>query len=344
MNGSRSRSAFTLIELLVVIAIIAILVALLLPAVQQAREAARRSSCKNNLKQIGLALHNYHDTYNVLPPGYVDMQSNSNNNWTSSNDNDGHWSWTAMILPQMEQSGLYDLLNVGNTPASQAINTHRAEFQGFQAAFNCPSDGGKPRVHDPGPDPGYAIDNQPGSGGANTGLPITNYVGSNNIAAVRQRKATNPRIGTTGAIGAFYRDSRVGFNDILDGTSNTILVGERAWRLGGQRMSAGTLLAVRDANGTGPSSQDSAVAWNQGIMSIVGSVRYPINPPLTGANTDRSQAYSSRHDGGAQFLLADGSVRFISENVNLSNDGSWDTNSVLENLVGIDDTEVVGEF
>lgn len=109
-------------------------------------------------------------------------------------------------------------------------------------------------------------------------------------------------------------------------------------------MSAGTLLAVRDANGNGPSAQDNGASWNQGFMTIAGSVRYPINVALTGANTDRSQAFSSRHAGGAQFVLGDGSVRFISENVDLQNDGAWDTNSVLERLVGIDDGDVVGEF
>ena len=97
---------FTLIELLVVIAIIAILVALLLPAVQQAREAARRSSCKNNLKQIGLALHNYHDVHNVLPPGYL-RYANSASTWSGPG-----WGWGVMILPQIEMTGMYDALRI----------------------------------------------------------------------------------------------------------------------------------------------------------------------------------------------------------------------------------------
>ncbi|MBR9800775.1 DUF1559 domain-containing protein, partial [bacterium] len=106
-TSSRNRYAFTLIELLVVIAIIAILVALLLPAVQQAREAARRSSCKNNLKQLGLAIHNYHDTHGVFPPGYIDGDGITNGGTGQSGGNDNGYSWQAMILPMIEQSALY---------------------------------------------------------------------------------------------------------------------------------------------------------------------------------------------------------------------------------------------
>src|SRR5689334_25410189 len=103
------RRAFTLIELLVVIAIIAVLIALLLPAVQQAREAARRTQCKNNLKQIGLALHNYHDTFRLFPPGYVDR--NGNPNLTPDNDLGPGWGWAAFLLPYIDQSPLYSPIN-----------------------------------------------------------------------------------------------------------------------------------------------------------------------------------------------------------------------------------------
>ena len=332
------RRGFTLIELLVVIAIIAILVALLLPAVQQAREAARRSTCKNNLKQIGLALHNYHDTYNTLPPGYVDQRGSGG----TILDNQGHWAWSAMILPFVEQGALYDTLAISNTTASTRMTLSQTAMQQTYDVFLCPSDAGAPRTHDPAVDPGYAIDNN--TPNANRGLPVTNYILVTNIANVRIGKATNPRVGTTGSIGAFYRDSRVNFRDITDGLSNTLLIGERVWRMGNVRMSAGTLLAVRDANGNGPSANDNGASWNQGWVSLAGSVRYPINVALTAVSTERNMAFSSHHKGGAQFVLGDGGVRFISENVNLDNDAAWDTNSTLERLVGIADGFVVGEF
>src|SRR6478609_9116964 len=105
----KERRAFTLIELLVVIAIIAVLIALLLPAVQQAREAARRTQCRNNLKQIGLALHNYHDAYQLFPPGYVDR--NGNPDLTPDNDLGPGWGWASFILPQLDQGNVYNQIN-----------------------------------------------------------------------------------------------------------------------------------------------------------------------------------------------------------------------------------------
>src|SRR5712672_3144627 len=103
----RSKRGFTLIELLVVIAIIAVLIALLLPAVQQAREAARRTQCKNNLKQLGLALHGYHDAFQVFPPGYVAGSPFKD----GETDTSPGWGWPAMILPQFEQGALHDSIN-----------------------------------------------------------------------------------------------------------------------------------------------------------------------------------------------------------------------------------------
>jgi len=343
LKARESRRGFTLIELLVVIAIIAVLIALLLPAVQQAREAARRSQCKNNLKQIGLALHNYHDVFNTFPPGYVDLRGAG-----GVPDNHGHWAWSAMILPQLEQSALYDLIDVSRARPSAAMTANQVAMQQKLSVFRCPSDSG-PDLHNAATEPGagYAISNLSGT---NCGLPVSNYIGSNNIANVRRLRASNSKVGTTGAIGVFYRDSKVGFKDMTDGTSNTVLVGERAYMLGGKTMAAGTLLATRDANGQGPSAQSYAadpaapVNWNQGLMTITGAVRWPINPVLPGVNTEYSQSYSSNHTGGVHFLLGDGSVRFLSENIDHKNDAAWDVNSVLEALVGISDGVPIGEF
>src|SRR4051812_18590026 len=140
---SRRRRAFTLIELLVVIAIIAILIALLLPAVQQAREAARRTQCRNNLKQIGLALHNYHDAANTIPPGYIGTQAVPNVTGQSLN-----YGWATFILPFMDQSPLYNTIGSGFsgpnavTFASSTISASSAAYQTVLPAFRCPSDTG----------------------------------------------------------------------------------------------------------------------------------------------------------------------------------------------------------
>lgn len=336
-----TNKGFTLIELLVVIAIIAILVALLLPAVQQAREAARRSSCKNNLKQLGLAMHNYHDVYKAFPPGYVDERGNGK----TIADNDGHWAWSAFILPMVELSPLYDQLQVGNVSASQNMSLNKKSMQQSQPAFTCPSDAGAPKFHSTSTAPGYAIETNPGN--ANSGLPVANYIACNNTTNVRINPNTGAgNDGTKGAVGVFYRDSSTRFRDISDGTSNTLLIGERPYKHSGQVMKAGTLLAVRDANGNGPSAQDNGPSWNQGAITIMGHVRDGINPILTTANSSRNGNFGSKHQGGAQFVMCDGSVRFISENIDNDQESAapYLIDSTLEALMGIADNQVVGEF
>jgi len=345
MSGSQrhgARHGFTLIELLVVIAIIAILVALLLPAVQQAREAARRSSCKNNLKQIGLAMHNYHDVFNVLPPGYVDERGSGV--WTADNDNHGHWTWSAFILPYVEQGPLYDQLRPGNVKALQAMIANTAAMQKRQSIFVCPSDSGTPKFHtlagsklvngdDSGDDPEY-------------GLGITTYIVSNNIANVRAGRNTgNPLQGTDGAVGAFFRDSNINFKDITDGLTNTFLVGERAYRLGTSVMGAGVLYAIRDDQGEGPYSGNTGVSggWGEGWKTTAGSAYVNINT-RGAATSDNSQGFSSHHKGGAQFVMGDGSVRFISENIDGEHRSGTTPTSTFKRLVHISDGNVIGEF
>jgi prepilin-type N-terminal cleavage/methylation domain-containing protein len=340
---SRERG-FTLIELLVVIAIIATLVAILLPAVQQAREAARRSTCKNNLKQLGIAMHNYHDTFNVFPPCYVDMRATN----AAYPDNKGHWAWSAFILPFMEQGSLYDTLRVGNLTASEAIQANLTAMQTPIPSFRCPSDPG-PSVHSTSDAPGYAIEESTTATGR--GLPVSNYVVANNTTNVRQNRSSTGTDGTTGATGMFFRDSNTRMANITDGLSNTIMIGERTYIHGGKLMKAGTLHAVRnDGNGAtsyGPAAQDSGQgAWNHGLMTIAFHVRDGINPVLSGPDTSRSGNLSSAHKGGAQVTLGDGSVRFIGENIwNLQETAApYPINSTLESLVGIRDGNVIGEF
>lgn len=330
---NQNRRAFTLIELLVVIAIIAILIALLLPAVQQAREAARRTQCKNNLKQLGIAMHNYHDVFNTLPPAYVQA---------TVADNKGHWAWSAFLLPYLDQAPLFNTLNVNGQLPSAAMQASQRAMQTQLAAFDCPSDNG-PQVHDAALDAGYAIEEATTTN--NLGLALVNYVVSNNTSAPRQagRPGTD---GSVAASGAFYRNSRINFAAIVDGSSNTILAGERAWYSGSVRMSAGTGYAVRDANAGGPAAQDVNPLWNQGLMTIAGTTKWGINPVLSGPNIENCAAYSSQHTGGAHFLMGDGTVRFISENIqnNFETTPPATINSTFEALGGIADGYVIGEF
>lgn len=330
-------SGFTLVELLVVIAIIGVLIGLLLPAVQAARESARRTMCNNNLKQIGLALHNYHDARRAFPQAYkVETIA-------TPFDNMGYWSWAALITPYMELQTTYDTLRVGTTDPSASLAANQSAFLAPVPAFRCPSDVG-PALHDVGIDPGWGIVSGASTSSTNTGLPVTNYVGNNNQALIRLHAPTNPSNGTTGAIGVFFRDKAIGIKDILDGTSKTLLAGERSYTLGKHRMAAGTLWAVRDADGGGPASNTTPPGphfWGQGLMTITFSIWHSINPVLTHSNASNElrQSPSSLHPGGAQFLMADGSTEFLRETIDCDTvaTSSGTVNSALEALAGIND-------
>ncbi len=341
------RSAFTLIELLVVIAIIATLVAILLPAVQQAREAARRSTCKNNLKQLGIALHNYHDTYNTLPPGHVLDPL--------SGDDQGHWIWSAMILPFVEQGGLYDALRVGNLPASQSLAMNTSIMQQTIPVFRCPSDAG-PSVFTTAR-LGYTFDAVPASGTTvnDVGVTVTNYVLNNNVAYQRSRPATTPTSGISGATGPFWENSKCRFADITDGPSNTFLAGERAYLVHNENAYAAMLLAIRGnlAAGQGPTAFDKSgnTASNQGMYSYSSTTYFGINPIISifaSGDQDYVRAgYSSQHQGGSQFLMGDGAVVFISQNIDNSGYGATPNgiiDSTFEYLAGISDGKIVGSY
>jgi len=327
----RRRSGFTLIELLVVIAIIAILVALLLPAVQQAREAARRSSCKNNLKQIGLALHNYHDTHRVFPPGFVREYGSANANDDSADDESeqGNWAWGAFILPFMEEASIADALQIGPTTCAEAMadaNKSPVLRQPIDS-FLCPSDANS------GVSP-HRFKDHTGGDHASPSMALTNYLAVNHQDNTRRAQT-----------GMFGMDSKVQMRDVVDGTSNSLMVGERTYRLrnGAEGTDAGNsdnIQGVLNSNaGCLYCTRGTRENSSKGICDVLGSAAAPINGPKSVSfgylHSVSARSFSSSHKGGAQFILADGSVRFLSENL---------SQQTYRDLVRIDDGRVIGEF
>lgn len=340
-----ARRGFTLIELLVVIAIIAVLIALLLPAVQQAREAARRSQCQNNLKQIGLALHNYHDTHGTFPIGCPrDFDAGPLGLVFGTEGTNGMWSWGTAMLPYIEQGAVYDQVQMSRLLPFQAAADPEilTVMQQALSVFRCPSD--------PGPD--LNTFRQVGNGGGGdadctTGcvaLATANYIGTNDSYDIQRTHGANPATATgrpwNGMFGSSIRVPPRRIGQITDGTSNTLLVGERAYTLGGRN---GTFTAgagvVYMTNG------DSERANQQGLVYTMGAGRFPINCTHT---PDCSRGFSSAHVGGALFVLGDGSVKFISENID--HEPGTDTiasptmDSVYERLIAVADGLPVGEF
>lgn len=321
------RRGFTLIELLVVIAIIAILVALLLPAVQQAREAARRSQCKSNLKQIGIALHNYHDVFRILPPGTVPRRTGSNNNRVRANYES--WGWSALILPYIDQAPLADELNLSGRTlhevlvAAQAAGNLNETFPAI-AAYQCPSDTTGPRLQN-----GMRRFHFNGLALPNNSWrpPTLNYPGSTggvsgDLRAPRQQNHRPP-------LGIFYNGSKVKFRDVTDGTSNTFMVGERERRCG-----AGVWLGARNPDGNGTHGNDYHIA----------RVRMVLNDPVNSGNDRCTDGFSSVHVGGAHFLLVDGAVKFISENIDHNNAGAGENQNAGVNLNSIANRELFGTY
>ena len=277
----RRRRAFTLIELLVVISIIAVLIALLLPAVQAAREAARRGQCVNNLKQIGLALANYEQAQKVLPPGYV------SNFDAAGNDTGPGWGWAAMVLPQMEQPGLFNAVNFNLAVEAPANATARLVTL---SAFLCPTD----------PTPAiFTAMRRDLNTGASTGnlcqLAPANYVGVNGLSEP----------GPDGE-GAFFRDSQVALRDVTDGTSQTIFIGERSLLLGGATTWAGAVTgAVLYPSGNGVGRFVTELA--PGL--VLGHVGERVGPG--DKNSEVNQFYSLHNGQGVNFLFGDGHVGFL---------------------------------
>jgi len=341
---SKSRNGFTLIELLVVIAIIAILVALLLPAVQQAREAARRSSCKNNLKQFGLAMHNYHDVHRVFPPGFVHQPT--------APTHSPNWGWGSHLLPFVEQAALSDTLQVGDIHLGDALSDTsagglRSMLQTPLTSYRCPSDPA-PSVSDKG---GV----RDGTGAWGVDMAVSNYVASNGAHGRVAGAAYVVNDDTTSGP-VFYANSKTKMRDITDGTSNTILLGERTWVLnnpGGNQLTCNAALVFGNRVQTSGSGAINNVVAETWASQQFGSGSAAINSTATGTlgqggsgnygDGHCRHGYSSQHKGGAQFVMVDGSVRFISENISHTPDEDFDS-TTFEKLLSRNDGQVVGEF
>jgi len=321
MDCSRSRRGFTLIELLVVIAIIAVLIALLLPAVQSAREAARRAQCVNNLKQIGIGMHNYLSAVGVFPPGRI------NTHIAGLGD---CWGAYAQLLPYMEQKPIYDAFNFSLAPDSDPSNTTGAAM--FISSFLCPSDGNLTQ--------------------AQTGYAMHNYLLNVGTTYTVVQTPAAPLTGKPN--GVFYENSNVGPAMISDGLSGTVAVSETIRSdptLGATSLLNGFVITGNNAT-TGPPITDDTSYQSQCLTSTPpgfqvtrgskwfygapghsmynhlrtpddknydcrGGLPHSIRSDPMWSYLSLNITARSRHPGGVNSLMADGSVHFIKDSINL---------------------------
>jgi prepilin-type N-terminal cleavage/methylation domain-containing protein len=358
--NSKARNGFTLVELLVVIAIIGVMVGLLLPAVQAAREAARRMQCGNNLKQIGLGMHNYHSAFNAFPPGY---QYQTNVNATGITGPNGlypsgpmaatgshrsQWSWGAFILPFIEQTAMFERLRVNDLRIGHALvptgtNSRLTDIQTSIPTFVCPSDVGPLLV---------TVNGILDANNNRQSVAKSNYVGVNTTRRWHSAgRMSGPDLaapshwglpaatgngspnGDNAPNGMFIRDRQFSFKDVTDGSSNTLMIGERAYEY-----AIPTGLAVcRAGHIFGESVENEQLTIHRTLGTLVES----INATTTG---ECVRGFSSVHEGGLHFLLVDGSVRFITESIEHDPRivGSlYPVDSVLERLAARNDGEFV---
>lgn len=310
-HSTAHSNGFTLVELLVVIAIIGILIALLLPAVQSAREAARRTKCTNNMKNIALGLHLYHDQHKVLPPGYH-----------MANTPEEMFGWHVFILPFVEQAALYEQLDIEGRPLTQLLSNRRdiPLVQQRLEIYRCPSDSTPnllPRMLEGFP-AATAVPNCSVNGNANNGRHFlgrgapsgfepgtANYFGNRGFNDVH----SNNRDDNYKREGVLYNHYSHSLGDVEDGTSNTFMVGERD-----EKCFAGTWVGSRNPPGSG--------MW--GSWHVLGRVSLKLNHPISCNHDTCTEGFSSAHPGGGFFAFCDGSVRFISESIEFSNGGLSD--------------------
>ena len=317
MRMRSRRPAFTFIELLIVIAIVAVLVGLMLPAVQRVREAAARAKCQNNLKQIGLALHNYHAANDRFPPGFVSELANPNWTYTIGNTNSypdelgPGWSFFALILPYVEQNGLYNCINL-KLPITHPSNA--AARQTTVLLYLCPSDTG-PRLIRATTcgDPPIAV---------NTPALITEEAVCSYVGCLGGGNATDPNYGAyenQPFNGVFHRNSRISFADITDGTSNTIGIGERMSRFVESSwvgVIPGQHLVYNQSKPPSPNFKSTlgpCQNWRPPITAVLVHARSGA-PNATDASP---AAFFGPHPAGCVFLNMDGSTRLIPDSIGL---------------------------
>ena len=338
---SPHRTGFTLVELLVVIAIIGVLVALLLPAVQAAREAARRSQCSNNLRQMGLAFQNYHASQNHIASGWLE-DYNPTRSARKSN-----FLWSAVILPYVEQAALhsqldFDQQSTAGTPggAVDNIDLIGTELPGYR----CPSDQIEANST-----------SVVGNGGFTPAIPsvaVSNYVGSGTtclvcffgqlpdksdgsnidvVGACRQLPMLAPLAQVTRQNGVMYRNSETPIRQITDGTSNTFLIGERIF---GDIVDpgTGTTFFSQAFWATLPAPSSNQQACYAGLAIAATRFENALKAPMINGHP---YGFSSRHAGGVQVALCDGSARFIQEAID---------EYTVEYLVRTSDENPLGEF
>jgi prepilin-type N-terminal cleavage/methylation domain-containing protein/prepilin-type processing-associated H-X9-DG protein len=302
VRARTSRPAFTLIELLVVIAIIAILIGLLLPAVQKVREAAARVQCQNNLKQIGLGLHGFHDAHKRFPPGYLATGAYLD----GATDTAPGWGWAAFLLPYLEQAPLHRGLDFSRSvPNSPAITT-------VVPLYLCPSDL-PPEGAFTVPDP--------------FGAPVAVAAPCSYAACVGgdESETTAPS-----GLGVFYRNSRTRLTDVRDGAANTLLIGERAWA-NARGVWAGAVPGGVVRRGDQNPNPITGAAWYPAAALVLAHSH--LNNPL-GHPDGGLDDFSSLHTGGSNFVFADGHVSFLLSIPGDAADGSYTPASLAFQALG----------